>query len=337
MNLAENMSQTGRSKSRKAGCFDFNGDPAPAVREALEFLGWKDTIEKNARVAIKPNLTYAHYKEGVTTSPAVLRALLEILKERTDNIRVVETDGGYGSWKLSDAYRGHNYDKICAELDVELVNLSEGPSEQISFEVRGQTQQLPLPKLLLDETDVFMTMPVPKVHAMTYLSLSYKNQWGCIPDTMRLRRHYLFNDAIVAINRALRTSICLGDGTYFLDNNGPMEGQPVRMNKIVAASDPGAFALYTSHLMGINWRKAPHLRRAVELGDMPRDLNELQMNVHPDEARTHQFELRRTLWNRFILLSFRSKTLTRLGYDSSFGRFLHKIKYAIKPPTERAS
>lgn len=301
----------------------------------MEFIGWKNIIEKNARVAIKPNLTYAHYKEGVTTSPQVLRALLEVLKERTDNIKVVETDGGYGAWKLADAYKGHNYDKIAADLNVELVNLADGPRENITFTARARTYHLPLPSLLLHETDVLITMPVPKVHAMTYLTLSYKNQWGCIPDSMRLRRHYIFNDAIVAINRALRTTICLGDGTYFLDDNGPMEGKPVRMNTIIASNTPGAFALYTSEVMGIDWRKAPHLRRAVALADMPSDLTFLDMNVHPHKVRTHQFRLRRTLWNRFILLPFRSKTLTTLGYDSAFGRFLHKIKYAIKPPAER--
>lgn len=319
----------------RACCFRFNTDPAPAVRDALEFIGWQNIVAKGSRVAIKPNLTYVRYKEGVTTSPAVLRALLEILKERTDNIKVVETDGGYGAWKLTDAYKGHNYDKICAALNVELVNLADGPSELINFQARGQTHHLPLPRLLLHETDVFITVPVPKVHAMTYLSLSYKNQWGCIPDSMRLRRHYLFNDAIVAINRALRTSICLGDGTYFLDVNGPMEGQPVRMNTIIAANNPGAFDLYTSQVMGLDWRQAPHLRRAVELGDMPSDLSSLEMNVPPHKVRTHQFKLRRTLWNRFIVLPFRSQTLTTIGYDSSFGRFLHKIKYAIKPPAER--
>ena len=217
-------SLSGKLPSRRACCFSFADSPDSAVRQAMEFVGWKDIVARDARVAIKPNLTYAHYKEGVTTSPAVLRALLELLKERTSRIQVVETDGGYGAWKLADAYRGHGYDKMCAELRVELVNLVEGPSRQISFRSRGKMQQLPLPKLLLDETDVFMTMPVPKVHAMTYLSLSFKNQWGCVPDLMRLRRHYIFNDAIVAINRALRTSICLGDGTYFLDDNGPMEG-----------------------------------------------------------------------------------------------------------------
>ena len=321
----------------RAACLGFDGDPGPAVRQALEFIGWENIVKKNDRVAIKPNLTYTHYKEGVTTSPEVLRALLNVLKQQTDNIKVVETDGGYGAWKLADAYRGHDYDKICAELNVELVNLADGPREEISFIARGKVHQLPLPKLLLHETDVFITMPVPKVHAMTYLSLSYKNQWGCIPDLMRLRRHYIFNDAIVAINRALRTSICLGDGTYFLDDNGPMQGKPVRMNTIIASNTPGAFALYTSELMGIDWRKAPHLRRAVELGDMPSDLNLLEMNVHAHEVQTHQFKLRRTLWNRFILLPFRSKTLTTIGYDSSFGRFLHKIKYTIKPPAERTA
>jgi hypothetical protein len=79
-----------------------------------------------------------------------------------------------------------------------------------------------------------------RIHCMTGLTLSYKNQWGVVPDTMRLRRHYVFDDAIVAINRALRPAV-LADGTFFLDRSGPMEGDPVPMGLILGATDPGAF------------------------------------------------------------------------------------------------
>ena len=315
--------------NQRVACFRSADDLRLAVRSALEFIGWQDVVLPQSRVAIKPNLTFPTYKPGVTTSPEVLRAFLEILKERTDRIAVVETDGGYGAWEVEDAFRGHNLYQLCGELGVELVNLNKEPSEEIGFHAKGKEWRIPLPVRLLHHTDVFVTMPVPKVHAMTYVSLAYKNQWGCIPDAMRLRRHFLFDDAIVAINRALRPQIVLADGTYFLDRQGPMDGDAVLMDLVIAATDPGSFCLYTSALMGLDWRKAPHLRRAVDLGDMPADLAQVDVNVAPGEISTRQFHLRRTLRNYFVLPAFRSSYLTWLYYESWLGLLAHRILYAL--------
>jgi uncharacterized protein (DUF362 family) len=312
---------------RRVACIKWDDSLSKAIRRALEWIGWERIVPRGARVAIKPNLSSAKYKPGVTTSPEVLRAFLEILKERTDRIAVVEADGSCGVHRVTDAFSGHGYDSICEQLGVEMVDLGEGPVEKIPVEVKGNRHWVPLPRRLLHDTDVFVTVPVPKVHAMTYLSLAYKNQWGCVPDIMRLRYHHIFDDAIVAINRALKPRICLGDGTYFLDRQGPIEGRPVRMNLIIAATDPGTFCAYVSRLMKMDWRRAPHLRRAVQLGDMPESLDGIEMNLRPEEVSSRQFVLRRSFRNCLVLPAFRNGSLTYLYYESPLGLFAHKILY----------
>lgn len=300
-----------------------------AVQSALEQAGLLAGLDTSTRVALKPNFTYPYYKQGVTTSPLVVRETVKVLRQYTAHIAVVETDGGYGAWQATEAFAGHGLYQLRDEFGIEIVNLNDEPREMIAFRSGRQEQHLPLPTRLLYETDLFITMPVPKIHCMTGLTLSYKNQWGCVPDVMRLRRHYLFDDAIVAINRALKPAV-LADGTYFLDHNGPMEGDPIRMNLIIAASDAGAFDRYVSELMGFSWRRVRHLRRAVELGDMPSRLEDIHYNVSPSDARTHTFRLERTLRNYIALAGFNSRFLTWFGYESWFGRVvLHAILYAI--------
>jgi len=313
-------------------------DLGAAVRSALEQAGVLERVTSTTRVALKPNLTYPFYKTGVTTSPAVIRETIKVLRERTNRIAIVETDGGYGAWQATEAFAGHGLYDLKTEFGVEVVNLCEERSELIAFRSGGREHRLPLPTRLLHETDLLLSLPVPKIHCMTGLTLSYKNQWGCIPDIMRLRRHYLFDDAIVAINRALRPAV-LADGTYFLDRNGPMEGQPVRMDLIIAATDAGAFDRYVSELMGFPWQRVSHLRRAVALKDMPARLEEIAYNVSPREARTHIFRLERTLRNWIALSGFRSRILTWFGYESWFGRVvLHAILYSVagKPVKPKA-
>jgi hypothetical protein len=130
----------------------------------------------------------------------------------------------------------------------------------------------------------------------------------------------------------------MADGTYFLDRNGPMEGEPVRMDLIIAATDAGAFDRYVTELMGFSWRRVLHLRRAVELGDMPSELKEIECNMPPEIFRTHTFRLHRTLRNYIALAGFRSQFVTWLGYESWFGKvILHSILYALvgKPAKAR--
>ncbi len=300
-----------------------------AVRDALEQSGLLSRVSPATRVVLKPNLTYPYHKPGVTTSPALLKAVVEILRERTAHLAVVETDGGYGAWKAEDAFQGHGLHDLHDELGVEIVNLCEEPREMIRFKSGWRMQELPLPTRLLHETDLFITLPVPKIHCMTGLTLSYKNQWGCVPDIMRLRRHYIFDDAIVAINRALKTTV-LADGTFFLNRNGPMEGDPVRMDLVIASDDPGAFDRYVSELMGFSWRKVPHLRRAFALGALPEKLEDIDFNVSPASLCTRTFYLKRTWRNWIALMGFKSRWITWLGYESWFGRVvLHAILYAL--------
>jgi uncharacterized protein (DUF362 family) len=315
---------------------DFSG----AIRAALKGSGILSGIATNSRVALKPNLTYPYHKAGVTTSPAFIRETVKILREITPHIAIVETDGGYGAWAATESFRGHGLYDLAEEFGVELVNLCNEAREPIRFRSRLVSQTVPLPTRLLHHTDVFISMPVPKVHCMTRLTLSYKNQWGCIPDIMRLRRHYLFNDAIIAINRVLKPFV-LSDGTYFLDRHGPLEGDPIRMNLVIAATDAGTFDRYVCELMGFSWRTVPHLNWAVRCGDMPSSLAMIECNIAPAEARTHVFSLDRTLRDWIALSGFKSRLLTWFGYESWFGRVaLHSILYAIagkpvKPQPER--
>ena len=316
-------------RQHRVSCVDIRDDLGSAVRAGLAGAGVLDRLTRSSRVAIKPNLTYPYYKPGVTTSPAVVRECVRIVQEYTPHVRIVETDGGYGAWLAREAFEGHGLYTLASELGARVSNLCEEPAEDISVRINGRSYRLPLPASLIHDTDVLISMPVPKVHCMTGLTLAYKNQWGCIPDIMRLRRHYIFDEAIVAINRVLKPAV-LADGTYFLDRTGPMDGDAVRMNLIIGASDAGAFDRYVSELMGYPWQRVGHLRRAVSLGDMPETLDDVECNRPPSASATRVFHLERTPRNYIALSGFRSRFITWLGYESWFGRVvLHGILYAV--------
>ncbi|HKQ59892.1 MAG TPA: DUF362 domain-containing protein [Candidatus Polarisedimenticolaceae bacterium] len=293
-------------------------------------------LPEGRRVAVKPNLTFPTYKEGVTTSPAVLEQVVAALARRGNQVTIVESDGGYGAWACEDALRGHGIYELAARHGAAVVNLSRAPATTISVRHGRRELALPYPRFLLEEIDAFVTVPVPKVHCMTGVTLGMKNQWGTVPDALRLNFHYAFNAAILEIHRRLPPSLAIADGTFFLDENGPMEGRPLRRDLIVAASTIGELDRYLCAMMGVDPWRIPHLRHAMHAGFVPRALETLDYD-RPQLARlSYRARLRRTPRNWMVLGFFHSKHLTRLIYTSLFGRWLHRAFYAVVgQPTAR--
>ncbi len=196
------------------------------VVEALDWLEVRRFLTPGARVFLKPNFTWKAPVNGVTTTPAFLEEAVSALRAWTEDLTIGESDGGYHSFRAEEAFASHGVYGLRDRYGVKVVNLSTLPVVRRALKVAGRDVSVELPRLLLEEVDVFVTLPVPKVHAMTRVSLGYKNQWGCQPGTMRLRNHPEFARKIVAINRLIRPRLALYDGTYFLDLTGLDDAGP---------------------------------------------------------------------------------------------------------------
>jgi uncharacterized protein (DUF362 family) len=301
------------------------------LRAALDWVDWRKIIPEEARVFIKPNFTFPFYRYGVTTSPAVIEALVAALRTRTSNITIGETDGGAHAWKAEEAFAGHDIPGIVERHGIASANLTTSPTEQVILPLRCGPLAIRLPRILLRETDVFITMPVPKIHAMTKVSLGFKNQWGCIPDApRRFCYHYAFDEMIVHLNRIFRTRLVVGDCTWMLTGNGPMFGEQFRADMLVVADDLGAFELAMLHLMGLEKWKVGHIEEARRLEVVPASLESVEFNTDWRTFRTDRFFLKRTLQNYIALAGFRSRFITWMGYESPLARPLHLALYAVK-------
>ena len=286
-------------------------------------------LPRGSRVAVKPNFTATRHLPGVTTSPAVLERVLERLLDNGNRVTVVESDGGYGAWRCEQAFAGHGIPDMARRLGVEVVNLSAAPSVEVRVRAGEREDTIPFPALLTDGIDAFVTVPVPKVHCMTGVSLAMKNQWGIIPDPLRLHFHYLFDAAILEINRRLPPARAVVDGTWFLDGGGPLEGTPLRKDLVIGADSIGECDRYLCALMGVDPAGVSHLRHAMDAGFVPRDLAAVAHDPAALERHRYAAVLRRTPRQRVVRVFFHSRGLTRLVYTSWFGRALHAVFYAL--------
>ena len=86
------------------------------MRATLAQLNVASDITRDTHIVIKPNLTYPFHKPGVTTSPRIIRAVVEASKDYSDHITIVESDGGCNSWTADEAFAGHGIDENLCQI-----------------------------------------------------------------------------------------------------------------------------------------------------------------------------------------------------------------------------
>jgi uncharacterized protein (DUF362 family) len=300
------------------------------ILKALEWLEWEKFIHAGTRIFIKPNLTWPVHLPGVTTTPRAIEALVAVLKKKTDLITVGESDGGYHAYKAEETFNGHGLYTLAEKYGIQVFNLSKDRTESVTLTIAGRAVTVTLPWRLLHETDLFVTMPVPKTHVMTGVSLAFKNQWGCLPSPMRLMEHYEFDRKIIAINKLVNTRLTIMDGTYFLDGAGPMTGDVVQKNMIIASDQPGPASAVTCAIMGIDPRSIRHKQIAMRENMFPVSLNEIELNTPMEPFKDRQFKMHRGTLDWISLMGFRSSFLSKLFYDSWTARVLHSILFTVR-------
>ena len=302
------------------------------LKTALSWLGAEETLKQAAGIFIKPNLTFPAFRPGVTTTKEVIQAAIQVLSELNPRVVVGEADGGYGSFDIEQAFGAFDLHALAQQYEAQVVNLSKVPTVACPIPTRKGLVTLALPRFLVEEDFITVTLPVPKVHCMTGISLSYKNQWGCIPDMMRLRLHYYFNELIGPLNRLLKVGLSIVDGTYGLTKNGPIiEGEAIQPGWLVISRHPGAADRVASHLMGLTLGDYPHYRGIQAEEPLP-CLEEIETNLDlgPFLARTPKFCLKRNFWNYLAKTTWYSRRWSYLVYESRLAAMLHKIMYTFR-------
>jgi len=302
---------------------------AATLAAGLEWIDLRKILTPGARVFVKPNFTYPTYKEGITTSPPVIEETVKILTDFGAKVTLVESNGGNNAWLAEESFASHNLPYLRNKYGANIINLSNSPREWAETTIGSKPVRVELPSVLLHESDLFVTLPVPKVHVMTRISYAFKNQWGCIPVVKRFLYHPGFESNVLAVNKLLKTRIAIYDGTFFLDRTGPMQGDPVPMNLIIAANDPGAGDLVCCEIMGVAPRQVKHLRLAQKVGMMPFSLGEVTLNKSLDQFKTHRFALQRTLKNYVQLIAFNSDLVLRMVANPVIAKPIYKVFYAI--------
>jgi uncharacterized protein (DUF362 family) len=238
------------------------GEAAPVVRALMEACGWRDLIPAGASVAVKPNLCTERPEQIHTanTSAEVLRAVCAVLRERTDRVTVVESDGA--RYKAEVAFENNGVYRVADELGLRVVNLSSDELVEVDDpRMRG----FGLARTWL-EADAFVTLPVLKTHATTVFTGAIKNQWGCVPRYDRILLHKYLHELVGDLNMRRPVTFALMDGLVGMQGRGPINGYPINRHVLLASRDPVALDATGMRLIGLDPYTSAHVVHGSRIG-----------------------------------------------------------------------
>ena len=238
------------------------GDAAGVESQLRECFDFDSLVPAGAKVAVKVNLStpFAENAEGSNTAPEILEAVCRILKGRTDNVSVVESNGM--RYNTMEAFEVTGYLPILEKFGFAPTNLTEDEWVDVGEPlIRGWG----LPRTLT-EADVFITLPVLKTHATTVFTGALKNQFGCYPQHNRILLHPHLDEVIVLINSILKPKLAIMDAIVAMEGRGPINGVPRRMDLLLASTDPVALDATAMRLVGIDPYASEHVVMASRKG-----------------------------------------------------------------------
>lgn len=309
------------------------GDYAGRVRQGLEEVGFFSDVPRGSTVFLKPNLTFPTFRPGVMTSIECLSAVTELLVDRGYRVVIGEADsGGYNRFSMDEVFQKMGLNDLARRTGARLVNISFLESEWVPLRAGYRSLRIPLPKLLIHEVDAFITLPVPKIHMNTLVSMSLKNQWGCIQEPAeRLKLHPYFPEAIYEVCRRLPKPYSVIDGRYGLNGTGPMLGTVVNLDWLLVANDLVAADRVCCRLMQVDEEHVKYLRYFRAQGWWT-DYGRIQVNQALEPFVKEKFYLQRAWTDYPGWFCFNNSFLAWLGYRSPLAGLLHWLLYLFRKP-----
>jgi uncharacterized protein (DUF362 family) len=121
-----------------------------------------------------------------------------------------------------------------------------------------------LPRAVL-EADFLVSMPKIKTHHWSGVTLSMKNMFGVVPGSRygwpkNILHWNGIQESILDLCATVPVHFVIADGIAAIEGNGPLNGTPRPLRKIVVAYDPVAADATCARLMGFEPDRIVHIQ-----------------------------------------------------------------------------
>lgn len=245
-------------------CADYRPEHvAIAVKSALDAIAeesgatWPPT--RDSRVLVKPNLLKAHAL--TCTHPLVVREVCQWLLDRGVKITVADSPG-FGT--ASGVAQSIGLTEALRPLGLSVQSLDCPVKVAVGFDTNKKESSTGLARFfagsdswgisrLALESDMILSVPRVKAHAMMGMTLAVKNLFGCVSGLGKVMAHAvqghqtgLFERCIVDVLQALPPIAACADGITAMHITGPSSGKPFPLGLVAASANAVALdeALY---------------------------------------------------------------------------------------------
>ena len=151
-----------------------------------------------------------------------------------------------------------------------------------------------LPRTIL-AADFVVSMPKVKAHHWSGVSLSMKNMFGVVPGTKygwpkNILHWKGITRSILDVCATVPIHFVIADAIVAMEGNGPLNGSPRSLNRIILADDPVAADATCARLMGLNPEMITHIRAGAQfLGNS--SIERIEQFGEPVRAPVAAFQL----------------------------------------------
>jgi uncharacterized protein (DUF362 family) len=238
--------------------------PEP-VNRALDLVDYRKAIGKWDKVLVKVNfISTKNWETGATTDPVVVEAIVNRLREIPVEVLIVESDAT--TTNADKACVASGMKDMCDRVGVRFINLRhEKDRVEIPVPNAMTLETIKVPRIVTEAAIV--SAAKLKTHMQTGVTLGMKNMFGLLPDKFKGKYHMRGMDkVIVDINTVLRPALTVIDGFVGMEGRGPVYGDPVKMDTIIAGADPVATDATAARVMGIDPQTIEHIKWGHERG-----------------------------------------------------------------------
>jgi len=263
-----------------------------ALKQSIDLIGGIEKFVKPGdKVLIKPNLLRpAEPVEVATTHPEFVRAVIRLVKEKTNQIFVGDSPGGLV--KAEVVYDKCGITQIAREENINLVK----------FDRITKIDGIPFAQII-KEVDLCISLPKFKTHNLTIITSAVKNVFGFIPGLYKVQchkdapNHRFFSELLVKIYSIAKPQLNIIDAIDTMDGDGPSGGTRYHLGIIGASEDAVAADAVFSKIVGIKPDAIMTTKQAHQLGLGQADLDKIEV-VGEDINRlsVHNFKLPKIAW-----------------------------------------
>jgi uncharacterized protein (DUF362 family)/Pyruvate/2-oxoacid:ferredoxin oxidoreductase delta subunit len=244
------------------------GPVLTAIQKGIDMLGGISVFAKpGERIVIKPNvLIGTDPDKGVTTHPAVFRAVGTLLKDA--GVSVLYGDSpSFG--KSEPNLKRSGIKQVGDELGFSMADFNSGRS--VSHKDALLVKKFVIANGVLD-SDGLVSLPKFKTHGLVRFTGAVKNQFGCIPGLLKSQYHvklpdpYDFATMLVDLNTLIKPRLYIMDGIAAMEGNGPRSGKLKRLNVLLLSGDPVALDATACRIAHLDPEIVPTCRPSEKAG-----------------------------------------------------------------------